>query len=159
MYRLARIWSMLNIGTPGPLRPVNDVIVSLVRRDSHDYYGSSATVPLSQIRWSRVPCRMNVVGRLRYAVRILAPARCGMPLLDVIRSDRKSNTSTFGIVAIPTRRLGVVSTGFPLDGIFRRWTLAFRSLTFTISASRCGRLLTTPVWSHAASHQDALFSR
>jgi hypothetical protein len=45
------------VRSPVPLRPVNGVTVSSVRRYSHDYYGNSVALGLASLRRSRVRLR------------------------------------------------------------------------------------------------------
>jgi hypothetical protein len=55
---------LLTIGLPVVLRPVNGTTVSLVGRQSHDYYHDSVTLGLAPVRPSRVPSLRNVLVQL-----------------------------------------------------------------------------------------------
>jgi hypothetical protein len=64
--------SVFIVYQPVPLRPVTGVTVSLVGRNSHDYYWDSVTIGVSARRPSRFPYVTNAIDRRRNVTHALA---------------------------------------------------------------------------------------
>jgi hypothetical protein len=109
--------------TPRPilLCPVNGVTVSLVGRDSHDYYQDSVTIDVSVRRPSRIPYTMNVSSDVGMPLitlpALLVPGSQQLPF--GLSGRARALLSETWVSDFTGRNSGYL--GFPTGSAFPRW--------------------------------------